>query len=287
LSLHLDPFNNSAQSTPPGGPAPEAATVNDVKKPGLLRRLWGKASYSFGVTIGVMIALAIWQHNAPEGWRLSQLYGNFEGDVKAAEVATQLEAERAKNAMLMAEQTRMQQTILVTQAWAQQTAAAAQSQAQQEVIAMQTKGQILAQAYQSLYERANQLSMLYAQTGQGVVQARIDLARANQGGNIFAANVADAMKWFGVANGNDRMVDVAHNVRTQSIEVQMKDIDNAAARPAPQIDAQAFLAQGLPDPAKAAMAMRLTPHAAYPAPLAIAPPPPIPVNPYRKNAAAH
>ncbi len=280
MTLHLDPYGLGSGGAPP--PAVPVPSVPE-KKPGLLRRFWGMATYSFGLSIGVMVALAIWQHNAPEGWRLSQLYGNFEGDVKAAEIATQLEAERAKNAALLAEQTRMQQTILVTQAWAQQAVAAAQSRAQQEVIVMQTKGQILAQAYQSLYERANQLAMLYAQTGQGVVQARIDLARANQGGNILATNVADAMKWFGVANGNERMVEGATNVRTQSIEVQMRDIEAAAARPAPQIDPKAFLAQGLPDPAQAATRMTLAPQAAFPAPPPILPPPPTPVNPYQKS----
>lgn len=282
MSLQLDPKLLTTRHNKSNSELPVVVNETRHKSPAQQKRETVLGAVA-GLTLAMLI-VAAWQHAAPEGWRLSQLIGAFWGDSEATKIAASLEAEKARTAALLEEQQRMQQELILTQARAQEIVAAAQSQAQQEIQAMQGRVQIAATAYQTLFERSNKLALIYAQTAQGFVQMRTELARANQGGSTFVANAADIFKGLAMLSGRADMYAQADAIKRQTTESQMRELDAAMSRTVPTLDAQAFIAQGLPDPAQLAAALNFTPQAQRPQPIEIGDRPAMPVNPYRQTA---
>jgi hypothetical protein len=292
MSLQLDPHametpppsvQQSLQMIYPGEPPPHWRPP----KPGFLQTLWRKVAPVVGTIVGLMLAVSLWQHLAPDGWRISQLVGHFSGDVQSAQIAASLDAEVAKNAALLEELARKEKAVIDAQARAQELVAAAQSQAQQEIMAMQGRMQVMTTAYQTLFDRANQLAIAYANTTQAYIQTRNEMMRGNQGGSVMVATVADMFKGLALVTGDQQMYDKAENAKRTMTESQMRDMDATMSRALPNLDARAFLAQGLPDPAQLAMQMSMAPQVYRPARIEIGTRPARPVNPYPPSAPKH
>lgn len=299
MSLQLDPRHvrnpGPAPASASGAPLPEyggpGGSLNShlahralpaPRWSGMLVKAFIAALASVVMTMGAMV----YHHLAPDGWRISQFIGDFTGEAKAAEMAASLQAEKAKTAALLEEQARMQKEVVKAQADGQARVAAAQSQAQQEVALMQGKVQVAMTAYQALYERSNKLAVVYAQTVQGVVQMRAEMARGNQGGSTVVANMADLIKGIGVFSGRADLVERADAMKQATTAAQAREMDAAMSRAMPEIDARAFVAQGLPDPAQLAAYMNFRPQAQQPPEIEIGERPVMSVRALRP-AAAH
>lgn len=251
------------------------------------RTVWARLAYTVGLLAGLFVAAAVWQHNAPDGLRISQLIGAFGGDTVSAQIAASLEAEKARTAALNEENERLQMKLIATQTRAQELVAAAQSQAQQEVQAMQGRVQIAAAAYQTLYERSNRLAAAYMQTTQALITTRTEIARGNQGGSTLVANIADLAKGFAMFSGDSNLYQQADAIKRSTAAAQQQELDDAVSRNMPNIDARAFVAQGLPDPAQLTASLAFAPQTVRPDPIEVAQRAPMPVSPYRKSARAN
>lgn len=290
MSLQLDPHDiRAAQKTPDRAliaveqPPPSWLAQQQQGRRGPLLAFVIRSFLAVPALLAFILCLGVWQHTAPDGWRISQLIGAFKGDEEAAKIAASLEAKKQENAALLEEQSRMQREVIAAQANAQEIVHAAQSQAQQEIQAMQGRVQVAAAAYQTLFERANQLAALYAQTTQAFVSLRAEVTRGNQGGSTAVATIADLTKGFAMFTGNSTLYEQADAVRRTTTEGQLRELDAVMARAVPQMDARSFVAQGLPDPAQLAAGLAFAPQVERPARITVGDRPPMPLNPYRRN----
>lgn len=289
MSLQIDPVrlkdqHASLESVPmtTGEPPPDVAGRH--RKRSRLSGFLGAVPSYVGVTVGLVLVVSCLQHFAPDGWRPSQLMGHFYGDVMASEIQASLAAEKARNAALQEELSRKEREVLAAQTQGQLLVQAAQSQAQQEVEAMKAKAQVAVAAYQTLFERSNQVAVLYAQTAQAFVQMRNDLARSNQGGGTMVATFADVFKGLAMVSGDDEMYAKADAIKRNVTEGQMRELDASMSRAMPHVDARAFIAQGLPDPAQMAAYLNFSPQVNRPAPIEVQERDPYPVAPYQAHA---
>lgn len=289
MSLQIDPRrmkdNQASEFLPPmetGEPPPDVASRHRRKASrwGFLR---GTVATYVGVVFGLLLLISCTQRFAPDGWRPSQLMGHFYGDVMSSQIQASLAAEKSRNAALQEELSRKEREVIAAQTQGQLLLQAAQSQAQQEIEAMKAKAQVAVAAYQTLFERSNQIAMLYAQTAQAFVQMRNDLARSNQGGSTMVATFADVFKGLAMVSGDEEMYAKADAIKRNVTEGQMRELDASMSRAMPNVDARAFIAQGLPDPAQMAAYLNFSPQVTRPAPIEVESRDPFPVTPYLKT----
>lgn len=292
MSLQISPnrvkeeqVNANHMAMTPGEAPPEIARRHRHQDRGQMwKKMRNLALMSTALSIGGFVGIAIVQRVAPDGWRPSQVIGHFYGDLASSQIEASLAAEKNKNAALQEELSRKEREVIQAQTQGQLLLQAAQSQAQQEIEAMKAKTQVAVAAYQTLFERSNQVAMLYAQTAQAFVQMRTELARSNQGGGTMVATFADVFKGLAMVSGDQEMYAKADAIKRNVTEGQMRELDASMSRAVPNVDARAFIAQGLPDPAQFAAGLAFTPQVNRPAPIEVQTRDPYPVSPYLQQS---
>lgn len=226
-------------------PAHRAVPYHPADPPSRSAHIFLATLVSFLFFLGIALAIGGIERFGPESVRPSSVIGLASGNAEYRKIVEQLEAEKARTAALTDEQSRLQREVLQAKADAEAMVIAAQSQSQQEVAAMTAKMQVLAGAYQTLFERSNMLVNKQAGLIESASKSRQQLAANLSSGKAAATNLLDT---FG---GLVSMIDPATGARmhAQSDETSRQALaafDRNISAPMPQIDVSQ-LGLGMPD----------------------------------------
>jgi len=248
-----------------------------------LRSLVGVIADKSRFTVLLVLVLLAGELCLPVHFKPSSLLGAASGNAQHHEIASSLEAERAKVAALNAEQSRVQAEIELAKAQAQEIVLAATSRLQQETKSLEGQVQAMTQAYAAVYERANIIARVNAQLVSNAATMRSEVARSQQSGRVAATNLLDLGAGIASLLGNEEASERMAQMRDTYAERSLAEIDAAIRRELPTLNIEQWNT-GLPDPAQLMIATygpRAQPQVQPPEPIVIAPRPNSPAGLYQ------
>lgn len=254
-SLQLDPKRFRRHAAKEAGAAvpgelggSDKVSGQPTRKTGYFWPAWFKPLALLLLVIVGMLCLAIWQKAAPDGWRLSQLWGFFGGDLEAAKIKA-LEEDKIRfegrlkelEAKLIREKADAERMVV-------EATKAAESLAQQQILRAQAEKEACVAQVAAAFEMIKAIAAQNTQASTTMARSYLDQEIAKTGGQVGVANLLSMFSAGAAAFGRQDIASQLESHR-QMISSQSAQAVQSAIEESARIIAnnQAAFLRALPD----------------------------------------
>lgn len=250
-SLQLDPKRSRRNSVSEAGvvaPGGGGDGGGPNQKKSYSWPAWFKPLALLLLVIAGILCLAIWQKVAPDGWRLSQLWGFFAGDREAAMIKA-LEADKIRFEGRMKE---LEAKLIREKADAERMVAeatkAAESLAQQQILRAQAEKEACVAQVAAAFEMIKAISAQNTQASTAMARSYLDQEIAKTGGQVGVANLLSMFSAGAAAFGREDIASQLESHRNMISSQSAQTVQSAIEQSARIIASnQAAFLKALPD----------------------------------------